>query len=363
MAHPDTPRIFVAYTGGTVGMHRGPKGYAPKPGWLQHLMEAIPQFGMVGVSFDIRQYDPLLDSSNMTPRDWLAIAQDIWARRDDYDGFLVLHGTDTMAFTASALSFLLIGLNKLVVLTGSQIPLEEVRNDAQDNLLASLEILRDYHDRIPEVCLYFGHRLYRGSRATKVHADGFEAFASPDLPPLATVGIKVDVNWDLVLPPIAGEVLGPTSIGDPTISAFRLFPGIHADYVETLLRAQGVVLECYGAGNAPHRNTAFMEALRRATERGVVIVDVAQPLRGTVDLGRYATGRALREAGVVGGWDLTTEAALTKLFFLFDWGLSVPAIERLAETPLVGELTRPGGLEGAGALDELLEARNQRYRP
>jgi L-asparaginase len=342
-----SPRILILYTGGTIGMKRTPHGYEPVPGHLQHLIASNPCFRAEGLpAYAIHQFDPLLDSSNMMPADWVRIARVIAEQYADYDGFLVLHGTDTMAFTAAALSFMLEGLDRPVLLTGSQIPLEETRNDAQGNLLTSLLLLGRYHDRLPGVYLYFANSLFRGNRATKSHAEAFDAFTSPNFPPVGTAGVSIEIDWSLV-PPLSG-VEGPGGIvvaemGEATIAAFRLFPGLKAEYLDSILAppVQGVVLECYGAGNAPERNRPFMEALAAATRRGVVIVDVPQPLYGMADLGLYATGRALLEVGVVSGYDMTAEAALAKLFYLFGKGYAPEEVRRLVQLNLRGELTPP----------------------
>jgi L-asparaginase len=341
------PHILILYTGGTIGMQRTPHGYEPAPGHLQRLISANPCFRAEGLpAYAIHQFDPLLDSSNMTPADWIRIARVIADQYAAYDGFLVLHGTDTMAFTAAALSFMLEGLAKPVVLTGSQIPLEETRNDAQGNLLTSLLLLGRYHERLPGVYLYFANALLRGNRATKVHAEALDAFASPNFPPVGRAGVSLEIDWERV-PPLRG-VAGPTDVvvvevGEATIAAFRLFPGLQAAYLDSILAppVQGIVLECYGAGNAPERNRPFMEALAAATRRGVVIVDVPQPLYGTADLGLYATGRALLEVGVVSGYDMTAEAALAKLFYLLGKGYPPEEVRRLVQQNLRGELTPP----------------------
>src|SRR5688572_14072091 len=240
-------------------------------------------------AYTIHEYDPLLDSSNMTPREWVKIARDVEANYDRYDGFVVLHGTDTMAYTASALPFLLSGLRKPVILTGSQIPLCEIRNDARENLITSLMLAASYD--IPEVCLYFGGKLLRGCRSTKVSADGFAAFDSPNFPALGSAGIDIEVNRDLVRKP-RGTKLAVHEITNPIVSALRLFPGISPELVRNVLRPplQGLVLEAYGIGNGPDQDQDFLDALADATQRGVVIVDCTQCLEGTVDLSEYAAG-------------------------------------------------------------------------
>ncbi len=336
-------RIYVAYTGGTIGMRKTAHGYVPESGHLQRLLAEIPRFRDPGVpEFEIVEFEPLLDSSNMTPGHWLQIADQIRSNYANYDAFLVLHGTDTMAFTAAALSFMLEDLAKPVVLTGSQIPLEETRNDAQNNLLTALLLLGRYHDRLPEVMVLFGDKLLRGNRATKVSVTGFDGFDSPNFPPLGRAGIDIEVDWELVLPPRTRE-LSVVAVGSAQVGAFRIFPGLEPRLLEAVLAppTQGVVLECFGAGNAPTANLAFMRVLAEATARGVVIVDVTQALRGSANLSLYATGRALLDVGVVGGYDLTAEAALAKLFYLFAKGLSPDQVKRDMQRPLVGELTLP----------------------
>jgi L-asparaginase len=303
-------------------------------------MDAIPELHHASMpSYTIHEYDPLLDSSNMTPTQWVEIARDLAANYERYDGFVVVHGTDTMAYTASALPFMLHGLGKPVVITGSQIPLCEIRNDARENLITSLMIAAGY--AIPEVCLYFGGKLLRGCRAVKVSASGFAAFDSPNFPPLGTVGIDIDIDWELVRKPKRTKKLSVQELGAPVVSALRLFPGISPELVLNVLRPplQGLVLEAYGVGNGPDQDGAFIDALREATKRGVVIVDCTQCLEGKVDLAEYAAGSALARAGVISGSDMSAEAALAKLYYLFSRGDSPEKVKKEMQRDLCGELT------------------------
>lgn len=337
---PDRTRIQILNTGGTIGMRRTDRGYAPEPGYLGRLMADMPELRHPSMpEFDVQELDVLLDSANMMPSDWSRIARGIAERYDDYDGWVVIHGTDTMAYTASALAFMLEGLGKPVLVTGSQIPLCEVRSDARTNLVTSLLIASRF--RIPEVCLFFGDRLFRGCRSVKVSADGFDAFDSPNYPPLGTVGIDIDINWTRVRTPTE-SALALREIASPYVGALRLFPGISAELVHNALQPplQGLVLEAYGVGNAPERNREFVRALEEASARGVVIVNCTQCLSGTVDLGGYATGSVLARAGVISGYDMTAEAALTKLAFLFSLGLEPAEVKEKMQEDLRGELTR-----------------------
>ena len=334
-------RVYIIYTGGTIGMRPTPEGYAPAPGYLAaQIMSMTELKSDLMPEVKIQEYDPLLDSANMTPEDWYKIARDIGEHYDDYDGFIILHGTDTMAYTASALPFMLEGLGKPVVLTGSQIPLCEVRNDARANIITALTVAANID--IPEVCLCFGNQLLRGCRSVKVSTDGLDAFASPNLPPLGDIGVDIRIHRELVFPaPPLGTILQVRQLKQVNVGALPLWPGIPAQIVYNFLQPplQGLILRAYGVGNGPTNNRDFLVALEEATARGVVIVDCTQCLRGSVHLSDYATGSALARAGVISGFDMTAEAALAKLSYLFSQNLPVDEIKRLMQMNLRGELT------------------------
>jgi L-asparaginase len=333
-------RVAILHTGGTLGMRRSDRGYTPERGYLASLLEGMPELHEVA-EYDLIEHDPLLDSASVRPRDWLEIARIIARRKERYDGFVVLHGTDTMAYTASALAFMLRGLRRPVILTGSQIPLCELRTDARGNLLTAL-MLAAADEPVEEVSLYFGGRLMRGCRTVKVSATGFDAFDSPNFPPLAHAGIDITVDRLVVDSAVQPDKPVPLPQRlDASVGALRLFPGLSAELVRNALREplQGLVLEAYGAGNAPVDDPELLRAIADATARGVVIVDCTQCLRGTVDLHAYATGSALLRVGVIGGADMTVEAALAKLVYLLSTLRLTSHVRDLMGQSLCGELT------------------------
>lgn len=334
-------RLLLLHIGGTIGMRPGTDGYVPCPGFLEQQLEAMPEFDHPEMpEYRLIEFDPLLDSSNMSPADWLKIADAINQHYQEFDGFVVLHGTDTMAYTASALPLMLRGLGKPVILTGSQIPLCQIRNDARENLVTAL-IIASHYD-VPEVCVYFSGKLIRGCRCTKVSAHDFDAFGSPNYPLLGVAGTSIDINHTAILDkpsqPIPFQV---QSLSPPRVGTLRLFPGITVDVVEHFLDQplQGLVLEAYGSGNGPANNSRLIQLLGQATQRGAIVVAVTQCHHGRVGLKSYATGHALADAGVLSGHDMTVEAALTKLFYLHSISLPADAIRKQVETNLVGELT------------------------
>lgn len=334
-------KVCLIHTGGTIGMARTPLGYAPKSGFLETILAGIPELQSEEMpAYDLVEYNPLLDSSNISVREWVKLARDIEAKYDAYDGFVILHGTDTMAYTASALSFMLEGLAKPVILTGSQIPLCEIRNDGRDNLITSLIIAGNY--AVPEVCLYFGNELFRGNRSTKISSDELVAFGSPNFPALAEAGVRIQVRESLLRP--AGEKLILRPFLPQQIAVLKIFPGIQFGIFENIMTAdlRGIVLETFGTGNLPEDQGELERILAKARENGTIIVVCTQCLRGSVLLGEYETSYALAKAGAVSGYDMMVEAAVTKLYYLLSRGCDMDQVKVLMEKDLRGELT-PGG--------------------
>ncbi len=330
--------ILILCTGGTISMRRTPQGYSPASGYLQTSMEKIPEFKNSDMPhYTVHEYDTLIDSANMTPRHWAQIGETILKNYDNYDGFVVLHGTDTMAYTASALSFMLENLSKPVIFTGSQLPLFETRNDARENLINAMFIASD--SKISEVCVYFNHKLFRGNRCKKMDANSFAAFDSPNFPALGRVGADVMIRHQLMRKAdqdhLRLQLIKPFEIG-----ALRIFPGISLDMLQQLLHTslQALVLETYGLGNAPE-DPKFLSIIHQATERGMIIVNCSQCPAGKLKMDEYAAGTSLLTVGVVSGGDMTTEATIAKLFYLFSKNLSLSEIKSQIIVDLRGELT------------------------
>lgn len=341
------PRILIVYTGGTIGMIEDPKTKTLRPFNFDHLIENVPKIKMLDYDIDNIQFKDPIDSSDMNIAHWQDIARSIAENYDNYDGFVVLHGTDTMAYTASALSFMLENLDKPVIITGSQLPIGEVRTDGEENLITALQIAADRSapgcPTVREVAILFENYLWRGNRSTKQSADNFNAFKSNNYPALAHIGLGIHFDHDALRKTSPTGPLQPYYSLDSNVMSIELFPGMNPDLLVHLLETpniKGIVLRTFGAGNAPTHKW-FVDAIRKAISRGVVILNVTQCVNGGVHANRYAGGDTLCSLGVVSGNDITFEAAITKMMFLFGSGHTREEVIRLLSTPIAGEMSVP----------------------
>ena len=310
-------------------MKEDPVIRALRPFDFSQILEEVPELGKFACRIDSYTFDPLIDSSDVEPSLWVALAGLIEEKYEDYDGFVILHGTDTMAYSASALSFMIEGLTKPVIFTGSQLPIGTPRTDGKENLISSVEIAAakdtEGHALVPEVCICFDNVLIRGNRATKINSDNFRAFRSENLPPLAEAGISIRYNTSLIFKPSDWEK--PPVFHkhpDTRVSILKIHPGITPAVVRNILCGEGtraVIIETYGAGNAPSKEW-FLSIVKEASESGKILLNITQCSAGSVNMDIYATGKSLKEAGVINGYDSTTESALGKLFFLNSSSLS-----------------------------------------
>ncbi|POY39348.1 L-asparaginase 1 [Solitalea longa] len=340
--------ILIIYTGGTIGMINDPKTGALKPFNFSHITSNVPELKRLNYNFSVHSFNPTIDSSNVTPEIWIELAVIIEDNYQKYDGFVILHGSDTMAYSASALSFALENLSKPVVFTGAQLPIGELRTDAKENLLTALEIAAAKNENglpmVPEVCIYFDYMLYRGNRSTKFDSEKFQAFTSTNYHSLAEAGIRLKYNEKYILP-YPEKPLKVYKYFDTAVGSIKLFPGMDPRFVSGMLNTPGlraVVMEAFGSGNAS-TNPEFLNVLREAINKGIIILDISQCLGGTVELGHYETSDELSSMGVLNGYDMTFEAAITKLMFVLAQNKPIDELKKMLSISLRGELTKLNG--------------------
>ncbi len=336
-------KILLIYTGGTIGMVMDYGSGALKAFNFKKLLKNIPELNQLECEINTISFDAPIDSSDMHPKDWIRIAGIIEEEYDAYDGFVVLHGSDTMSYTASALSFLLENLSKPVILTGSQLPIGDLRTDAKENLITSIQIA-SLHDKgkpvVREVGLYFEYKLYRGNRTTKINAEHFQAFASLNHPHLVESGVHLKVFREYLLPHTSKKKVVVHKVMDENVAVVKLFPGMNLLVLESILNTKGLkalVLETYGSGNAP-TDKLFLDLLKRAISRDIHIINVTQCSGGSVMMGQYETSTALKKMQVINGKDITTEAAITKVMYMLGAGVSSELFKTVFETSLRGEM-------------------------
>lgn len=334
--------ILLIYTGGTIGMINDPKTGRLKPFNFTRLLDEVPELRKFDIRIDTHSFDHPIDSSNMHPVIWVRLAEIIRKNYRKYDGFVILHGSDTMAFTASALSFMLENLGKPVILTGSQLPIGTIRTDGKENLITAIEIAAARNGKkpaVPEVCIYFEFRLYRGNRTNKFNAEHFRAFHSPNYPLLAEAGVHLNYNHSAILPAPKKNLVVHTGL-DLNVVVLKLFPGITEAAVNAILGIEdlrAVVLETFGSGNAS-TETWFVKAIEKAIRRGLIVLNITQCAAGRVEQGRYETSSELERIGVIGGSDMTTEAAITKLMFVCGMEKKNDKAAKLLRKNLRGEM-------------------------
>lgn len=345
MENNNSNKVLIIYTGGTIGMMENHKTGALIPVDFSKIEKSIPEIKQFNFQIDTIEFETPIDSSDIDYKFWIKLAKIIKENYNEYTGFVILHGTDTMSFTGSALSFMLQNLNKAVVLTGSQLPIGMIRTDGKENFISAIEIASKTENGqsiVPEVSIYFENKLFRANRTIKYNAEYFNAFVSENYPPLANIGIDIKFNYKDIYYKTGDAKFGINTKLNPNVGILKIFPGITKEFIEAVLNTpnlKGLVLETFGSGNATTK-AWFIKLLAKAVKNGIIIVNVTQCVAGSIRAGKYETGLGIIKAGVLNGYDITTEAAITKLMFLLAQNMSKEEIKNKFENSLIGEITK-----------------------
>ena len=340
----ESKSILIIYTGGTIGMTNNAETGFLAPFNFDQILEEVPELKKFGFNLKTISFEPLIDSSNLTPNIWIKLAKIIKENYSKFDGFVILHGTDTMAYSASALSFMIENINKPIIFTGSQLPIGTIRTDGKENIISAIEIAAEKKNGkpvVPEVCIFFENKLFRGNRTSKFNAEHFNAFNSENYPTLAKAGIKINYNLPYIYTPTQRRPLQIQTNLDNNVAVLKIHPGINKEIIKSIIHIKNLkalIIETYGSGNAPTSDW-FIELIKDAVNKNIIVLNVSQCQAGSVDMDKYETGILLKKAGVIGGYDITIEAALTKLMYLLGQNLTYEDTKMFLNTSISGEIS------------------------